>query len=58
MTKIALLIPWWKPGTDEEGYVWETPSERKLSGSFETREQALANRPAGYACMDDGWHQI
>lgn len=56
--KIALLTFWWNPSTKEEGYDWETTSERTIS-THGTREEALANRPTGFIHLDvDGWTQI
>lgn len=58
MKPIALLVSWWNPSTKEEGYDWETPQEKIIS-NHTTREEALANRPAGYIHLDvDGWTQI
>jgi hypothetical protein len=55
--KIALLVPWWVPGTDTKGWNWETPNEKTIS-AHASREDALKNRPTGYKHLDDGWKQI
>jgi len=54
---IALLVPWWIPGTEEKGWSWETASEKEIS-AHATREDALKNRPTGYRHLDDGWNAI
>lgn len=56
--KRALLIPWLDTITGERGYTWETPSEISLSDDFDTMDQALANRPEGYTCLDDAYRPI
>jgi hypothetical protein len=55
--KIALLVPWWVPGTDTKGWNWETPNEKTIS-THASREDALKNRPDGYRHLDDGWNAI
>ncbi len=56
--KIALLIPWWIPGTEEKGWSWETASEKEIS-THATREDAMKNIPDGYRLLlDDGWNAI
>jgi hypothetical protein len=54
---IALLIPWWVPGTDTKGWNWETPNEKTIS-THASREDAIANKPDGYRHLDDGWNAI
>ena len=51
----ALLIPF--TGA-KEGYVWQNTKEQDISPEYDTKEQALANRPDGYKCLDDGWQEV
>ena len=57
MTKIALLISC-KLASGEWKYLWDSPQEIALSGFYDTKEEALVNRPAGYKCLNDGWQEI
>lgn len=56
--KIALLIPAHNTITDKWFYVWETPSERTISKEYDSRQEAINNRPEGYIYKDDGWNNI
>jgi hypothetical protein len=53
----ALLMPFSKAGKTV-AYQWETPGEKVLSGEFATREEAIANRPAGHEHLDDGYQPL
>ena len=54
--KIALLVGFTSPTGG--GWVWTTTRERDISPGYETREEALENRPDGYRHMNDGWERI
>jgi len=57
--KTALLIPY-TDRNGQEGYVWMTSSDIILSQDFETKGEALKNRPNPeiYICRDDGYNKI
>lgn len=55
MGKIALLIPF--TGT-YSGWIWQNSQEQDISVEYNTREEALINRPTGYRCLNDGWQEI
>ena len=52
--RIALLIPF---TGSKQGYVWQNAKEQDISPEYDTKEEALANRPDGCKCLDDGWHE-
>jgi len=59
--RTALLIPFSYidgPEKGREGYIWQSPNEKDLSREYDTRDQALDNRPSGYKHLDDGWNGI
>jgi hypothetical protein len=55
--KKALLIPFLTI-TGREGWQWVSPCEKDLSPEFDTRDEALSNRPEGFLSLDDGWQKI
>lgn len=49
------------PAREADGRItwsWGSPSGRELSGSFPSREAALAQRPEGYNYLDDGYQPL
>ena len=54
---IALLVPWYNFIINENGYVWETESE-KLISEHATIKEALLNKPQGYKHYDNDWSKI
>ncbi len=56
--KTALLIPVLDTHTMAQQWIWETPSEHKLSQFYDTKEQALQNSPKGFLLLNDGYRPI
>lgn len=54
---IALLVPWYNFIINENGYVWETESE-KLISEHTTIKEALLNKPLGYKYYDNDWSKL
>lgn len=54
---IALLVPWYNFITNENGYVWETESE-KLISEHATIKEALLNKPLGYKHYNNDWSKL
>jgi len=54
----ALLTPVHNTISDKWFYVWETPNEKTISKEFNTKEEALRNKPQHFKCRDDGWNLI
>ena len=53
--RIALLIPF---TGSKQGYVWQNAKEQDISPEYDTRAEALANRPDGYKHLNDAWEEI
>lgn len=56
--KKAYLIPAYDTLNKIHKWVWEDDKEKDLTQSFESKEEAIKNRPEGYLYLDDGYHEI
>lgn len=56
--KKALLIAVKDCNINKWFWVWSTPNEKDLTGLFATKNEAIANRPAGYIYCDDSHAKI